>query len=107
MNGTAPLVAVLDASVLYSAPLRHLLIALAINGAFQARWTSTIQDEWVAALKRNRPDLDPNRIDRTRHLMDTHFPDALVRGYEPLIDELTLPDPHAARVTGQRVKAKG
>jgi hypothetical protein len=79
MNGTAPLVAVLDASVLYSAPLRHLLIALAINAAFQARWTSKLQDEWVAALKRDRPELDPSRIDRTRHLMDTHFPDALAR----------------------------
>lgn len=91
MNGASSLVAVLDASVLYSAPLRHLLIALAINGAFQARWTSTIQDEWVAALKRDRPDLDGSRIDRTR-LMDAHLPDAFVTGHEALISGLTLPD---------------
>jgi hypothetical protein len=92
MNGMSPLVAVLDASVLYSAPLRHLLIALAIVGAFQPRWTNTIQDEWVVALKRDRPDLDTHRIDRTRNLMETHLPDALVANYEPLIDGLTLPD---------------
>lgn len=92
MNGASALVAVLDASVLYSAPLRHLLIALAINGAFQARWTSTIQDEWVAALKRDRPDLDGSRIDRTRRLMDAHLPDAFVADHEAIISGLTLPD---------------
>ena len=38
-------------------------------------------------------DLDANRIDRTRNLMDTHLPDALVTGHEPLIAGLALPDP--------------
>lgn len=105
MNGTTPLVAVLDASVLYSAPLRHLLIALAINGAFQARWTSTLQNEWVAALKRDRPDLDASRIDRTRNLMDTYLPDALVTGHEPLIAGLTLPDPDDRHVLAAAIHA--
>ena len=41
---TAP-IAVIDANVLYSAPLRHLLIWLAVVEAFDARWTDTIQDE--------------------------------------------------------------
>ncbi len=74
MSEASPLIAVLDASVLYSAPLRHLLVALAIAGAFQARWSRTIQDEWTRSLLRDRPDLDAQRIARTRYLMDAHSP---------------------------------
>ena len=76
MSEALPLIAVLDASALYSAPIRHLLIALAIRGAFQARWTAAIQDEWTQALLRDRPDLDARRIARTRFLMETCIPDA-------------------------------
>jgi hypothetical protein len=85
-------VAVLDANVLYSASLRHLLIWLAVTEAFDARWTEAIQDEWTRSLLRDEPGLDVRRIARTRQLMDTHIPDALVTGYEPLISGLTLPD---------------
>ena len=41
---------------------------------------------------RNRPDIPHVRIERTRHLMDTRFQDALVEGYEHHIDSLALPD---------------
>ena len=89
---TAP-IAVIDANVLYSAPLRHLLIWLAVVEAFDARWTDTIQDEWTRSLLANEPRLNPVRIARTRQLMDAHIPDALVTGYESRIAGLTLPDP--------------
>ncbi len=93
MSEATPLIAILDASVLYPAPLRHLLVALSIAGAFRARWTSTIQDEWTRSLLRDRPDLDAQRIARTCHLMDAHIDDAVVEGYDHLIEQLTLPDP--------------
>lgn len=93
MSGASPLIAVLDASVLYAAPLRHLLVALAIAGAFQARWTHKIQDEWTRSLLRDRPDLDAQRIARTRYLMDAHINDAVVEGHDYLIEQLALPDP--------------
>jgi hypothetical protein len=51
-------VAILDANVLYSASLRHLLIWLAVTEAFDAKWTEAIQDEWTRSLLRDRPDLD-------------------------------------------------
>lgn len=92
MRDGAPPIAVIDANVLYSAPLRHLLVWLAVDDVFQARWTTIIQDEWTRSLLAKRPDLDASRITRTRQLMDAHIPGALVTGYEPLIAGLTLPD---------------
>ena len=86
-------IAILDANVLYSAPLRHLLISLAVVDAFAARWTEAIQDEWTRSLLENRPELDAGRIARTRQLMDSHVDDAVVTGYEHLVAGLTLPDP--------------
>jgi hypothetical protein len=38
-------VAFLDASVLYSAPLRDLLMHLALRDAFQARWSDRVHEE--------------------------------------------------------------
>ncbi len=85
-------VAFLDASVLYPATLRNLLMHLAVAGVFQARWTDKVQDEWTAALLRDRPELNAASIARRRALMDQYILDARVTGYEPLIDSLVLPD---------------
>jgi hypothetical protein len=97
-------VAILDANVLYSASLRHLLIWLAVAEAFDARWTEVIQDEWTRSLLRDDPSVDARRIVRTRRLMDTHIPDALVTGYEPLISGLTLPDPNDRHVLAAAIR---
>lgn len=85
-------VAFLDASVLYPALLRDILMRLALHGLFQARWSPQVQDEWCAALRRNRPDLEPDQIERTRSLMEKHMPDASVTGFERRIESLVLPD---------------
>lgn len=84
--------AFLDASVLYPATLRNLLMYLAVAGVFRARWTDQVQDEWTKALLRDRPDLNAASIKRRRTLMDQYIVDARVTGYEPLIDSLVLPD---------------
>jgi PIN domain len=84
--------AVFDACVLYPAPLRDLLMWLALSGRFRARWTTLIHDEWVRNLLTNRPDLDPVHLQRTVDLMNSAVPDALVTGHEGLIDGLRLPD---------------
>jgi hypothetical protein len=36
-----------DACVLYPAPLRDLLVRLALAGLFRARWTEEIHREWA------------------------------------------------------------
>lgn len=84
--------ALLDANVLYPAPMRDLLIQLAHTGLFQARWSADIHREWIEALLRNEPQRDRSALERTRDLMDRAVRDCLVTGYEPLISALTLPD---------------
>jgi predicted nucleic acid-binding protein len=98
MSDAARLIAFLDASVLYSAPLRDLLMHLAARDLFQARWSDRVQEEWIAALLRNRRDLTQEQLARTRRLMDENINDALVSGYEHIIDQLTLPDPNDRHV---------
>ena len=81
-----------DACVLYPAPLRDLLMWLALSGLFQARWTDRIHDEWTRNVAADRPDIPPASLARCRKLMDEHVPDSLVTGYEGLIPTITLPD---------------
>lgn len=91
-------IAVLDACVLYPAPIRDLLMQLAKQDAFQARWSDDIHAEWITSLLADRDDLTPNQLARTRALMDQHVPDALVTGHVDLLPSLTLPDPNDRHV---------
>jgi hypothetical protein len=92
------LTALLDANVLYPATTRSVLMYLAIGGVFQARWTAAIQDEWTRSLLDNKPDLKPERIARTRELMDSRIPDRVnllnppvsVDGYLAALDQNEL-----------------
>jgi PIN domain len=92
MAGSARYTAVLDACVLYPAPVRDLLLSLAHQGLYRARWTATINDEWIRNLARNRPDLDATRLRSTAELMVKAIPDALILGYERFIPTIELPD---------------
>ena len=87
-----------DASVLYGSALRNFLMHLALTGLFRARWSAGVHEEWMTALLRNRPDLSREKLERTRMLMDKHAEDALVTGYEDLIEGLHLPDPNDRHV---------
>lgn len=92
MAGYYRYTAVLDACVLYPAPLRDLLLSLASEGFFGARWTLEIQAEWVRSLSANRPDLKPDALARTVELMNNAVDDCLIENYEFMIGALTLPD---------------
>jgi hypothetical protein len=50
---------VYDACVLYPAPLRDLLMRLALTDLYRARWSDEIHDEWITAVLRNRPERYP------------------------------------------------
>lgn len=84
----SPFTAVFDANVLYPAPLRDLLMWLALSGLFRARWTEQIHLEWKRNLLKDRADISQQQLDRTSSLMDAAIPDAVVTGYEPLCAEL-------------------
>ncbi len=94
----ANFVALFDACVFYPAQLRDVLMRVARSDLFKARWTDQIHDEWIAGLLRNRPDIAPERLARTRALMDESVPDCLVTNYEPHIGQLVLPDPNDRHV---------
>ncbi|OOE90878.1 PIN domain-containing protein [Salinivibrio sharmensis] len=97
---------ILDACVMYPAPLRSYLMYLSNTGLFRARWTEQIHDEWIRNLRRNNPDVDPERLARTRQLMNAHVPDCLIEGYEPLIDGLTLSDVDDRHVVAAAIKGQ-
>ena len=90
--------AFLDASVLYPATLRSVLMYLAAADVFRALWSDAVSKEWMAALARDRPDLSASAIARVRALMEAHVEHAVVSGYEELIPTLTLPDPEDRHV---------
>lgn len=96
---------VYDANVLYPNTLRDLLLRIAQSGTVQAKWTNAILDEMTAALRRNRPDIPAEKIQRLRELMNKAVRDCLVSGYEPLIEGLKLPDPDDRHVLAAGIKA--
>ena len=81
-----------DACVLYPAPLRDLLMNIAITDMYRAKWTNEIHDEWITSILSNRSDLDRKFLERTRDRMNMSVRDCLVENYQFLIPTLTLPD---------------
>ena len=97
-------VVVYDACVLYPAPLRDLLIRLGASGIVRARWSDTILNECFRNLGKQRPDLPPEALDRTRALMTRAVADCLVTGFEPLLSDLVLPDPDDRHVLAAAIR---
>lgn len=95
---------IFDACVLYPAPLRDLLMRLAITGLFKAYWTDEIHEEWINALLRREEKYSRKNLEKTRDLMDCYIQDAKVYDYESLITGLTLPDPNDRHVLAAAIK---
>jgi hypothetical protein len=75
----SPVRALLDANVLYSNNLRNLLLQLAQNDVFDARWSERIEQEWL----RNMEPLTRQRIaSSTIPLIRTWFTQALVTDFD-------------------------
>ncbi len=91
---------------MYPAPLRSYLMYLANTGLFRARWTEQIHDEWMRNLLINNPELDREKLERTKVLMNSHVPDCLVEGYEPLIAGISLPDEDDRHVVAAALKGQ-
>ncbi len=102
----ATFTALYDACVLYPAPLRDLLLELAVTDLFRAKWSSHIHDEWIRAVLEDRPDLTTSQLWRTRDLMDEHARDCLVEDFEELIPSLTLPDPNDRHALAAAIRGR-
>ncbi|TQL01514.1 PIN domain-containing protein [Cellulomonas sp. SLBN-39] len=82
--------AVLDANVLVPVALADVLLGAAEAGLYRPLWSARILDEVRAAVVRVRPHLDPSRVDARLHAMNSAFDDALVHGWEALVDGIVL-----------------
>jgi len=95
-----------DANVFYGARLRSLILYLAQTKLFRARWSNRVHDEWIGNLLEKRPDLRLADLARTRELMDASVLDALVTGYESIIDALVLPDADDRHILAAAIAGK-
>jgi hypothetical protein len=77
---------------------------LALTDLFRARWTNEIHDEWIRNVLADRPDLRPEQLNRTKELMNKSVRDAIVEGYQDLIDALELPDPNDRHVLAAAIR---
>lgn len=89
--------------VLYPALLRNVFVQLAVDEHYRARWSDHIHAEWMRALRRDRPDVTRDQVERIRVLMDRALPEALVQGYEDRIEDVVLPDPDDRHVVAAAV----
>lgn len=82
-----------DACVLYPAPLRDLLMEVALTDLYRAKWTNEIHEEWIRNVLNNRADLKKEQLERTRDLMNYCVLDSLVENYKQFEKIVSLPDP--------------
>ena len=83
----------LDANVLYPAGLRDFLLRLVDQYLYAPLWSPDINAESIGSFLADRPDLTAAVLERTRAVMDRHFPDTVVTGYSDRAAGLELPDP--------------
>jgi hypothetical protein len=98
--------ALYDSCVLYSAPLRDLLMRLALTDLYRAKWTNDIHEEWMKNVLLNRSDITRDTLERTRELMNKHVRDCLVDGYHYLISALELPDLNDRHILAAAIHSK-
>lgn len=102
--GAAPDVLV-DANILFAAPMRNLLIACTLAGLVRPRWSDTIQEEWTRARHRQEPRLKEERLALLRALVDHTVPDARVDGFAGRIGDLRLRDRNDRHVLAAAIEA--
>lgn len=86
-TGGAMIKAVLDADVLYALPLRDTLLSAAAESCFIPLWSDKILDEAITNLLADGR-LSPASAISLRKALDTHFGDALIDDYRPLIPKM-------------------
>ena len=96
---------VYDACVLYPAPLRDLIMYLALTDLYSAKWPDDIHNEWIRNVLKDRPDLKKEQLVRTRDLMDENIRDCLVDDYHSIIPTLNLPDENDRHILAVAIRS--
>jgi hypothetical protein len=97
--------AVLDACVLYSAPLRDFFMHLTVGFVFQPKWTEQIHAEWMENVLEHRPALTRESLERARALMDQWGRDWQVPPHAHRVPALSLPDEEDRHVLAAAIEA--
>lgn len=92
--GHARYTALLDACVLHSMAMADALMSLAAAGLYAAKWSRTIEAEWITSIEDRRPDLI-GKLTYRRDQMREAIPDWEIeeRAWRSLAGGLALPDP--------------
>ena len=98
--------AVLDACVLYPAPIRDVLLSVAAEGCYLPFWSHSIHNEWQRNLLENRKDLNQEQLNNTASIMDRSFRSANVNDFHHLVDSLTLPDAKDSHVLALAIRVE-
>lgn len=106
MNSKSVITVVLDASVLYPAPVRDLLLSLAFEGLFEPKWSKKINEEWKRNLLTNRKDIKKDKLEDTINSMNLAFPLANTKNFEKISKTLELPDKNDTHVLACGIKSK-
>lgn len=95
--------AVLDTNVIYPLISRDLLFWFAHYDLFTPKWSKHIFDEWEEVMIRKG--LNNEDAKKRIAVVDSAFPDALVKNYENLIPTLSLPDQKDRHVVAAAIKS--
>ena len=106
MTENPEIIAVLDACVLYPAPVRDILLNIAQTRLYSAKWSDEINAEWTRNLLKNRPDLKEANLMRTLATMNGYFTEANVTDFDHHIPTIQLPDPDDRHVVACAIQCE-
>ena len=106
MPNTTPIVAVLDANILYPALLRDFLLTLAMCKTYMPKWSAKINEEWTRNLLLKRSDLKKEKVLGVVSQMNKVFPFSEIEDFENFIPSLELPDADDRHVLAAAIKTK-
>lgn len=98
--------ALLDACVLVPVALADTLLRLAEADLYRPLWSQLILDEMVTTIEDIHPALSGGPARRRAQTMDRAFDDARVRGWEPLVEGIALPDQGDRHVVAAAVRGQ-
>lgn len=99
-------VAFFDANVLYPGPVKNFLMAIFKHNLFRPKWSDQVHAEWMAAVLRNRPNLNQQQVEKMRDYMNDTVEDCLVNNFDFMVDSLDLPDPKDRHVLAAAIHCK-
>lgn len=86
--------------------LADTLLRLAEADLYRPLWSELILDEMVSAIEEIHSDLAEGPARRRAEMMDRAFDDACVRGWEPLVGGIALPDEDDRHVVAAAVRGQ-